>query len=352
MGKWRTGAMRGAKRGIRQLGRRSRIVLAVKTALAAALAWIIAPFVPFAESEYSYYAPLGALVSVYATVLDSVRAGVQVLVGLALGIGLGIGALGLVQAGAPSYAAIAVVVGLGVALGGLSVLGAGRDWVPIAGVLVLLLSGREGTDFSLSYLVTMGFGAAVGLVVQWAVMPPLYLTEADARLADLRDAIVDCLRETERFVRGEDDDLGAYRASVGRLHATYARVAREVDEARRSERANPRARRRRDLRESIDERFVALDRCEFSVRALSDFVAASAEAQLPRKELGDAVERCREAVAAVPGSDEQRRAADEAGQAVDRYAEAAVSAASRNPEAPTSAVAIGACLRRILETQE
>src|SRR5690606_6682119 len=116
-----------------------------------------------AESEYSYYAPLGALVSMYATVLDSVRAGVQVLVGLALGIMLGIGALGLARAGAPSYVAIAVVVGIGVALGGLAILGAGGDWVPIAGVLVLLLSGSEGDDFSLSYLVTMGFGAAVGL---------------------------------------------------------------------------------------------------------------------------------------------------------------------------------------------
>ncbi|MGJ0203033.1 FUSC family protein [Leucobacter sp. gxy201] len=344
-----------AKQEMRRLARRSRWVLALKTALAAALAWVLAPFVPFAESEYSYYAPLGALVSVYATVLDSVRAGVQVLIGLALGIALGLGALGLVHAGAPSYAAIAVVVGIGVALGGLKVLGAGGDWVPIAGVLVLLLSGREGEDFSVSYLVTMAFGAALGLVVQWVAVPPLYFAEADARLSDLRRAITEALRGTELFVRGEGDE-GRFRPSVAHLHVARDAVAADLDEARRSGRANPRAHRHHAQRESLDERFASLDRCEFYVRALSDFVGRSAEGDRSREGLGDALEACRAVVDAKPGSDEQRAAREAAQYAVDRYVHLAAEAVTQAPAAsgavPSSAVAIGVCLRRILETQD
>ncbi len=56
-----------------------RLLLAAKTAVAAALAWYLAPFVPFAQSEYSYYAPLGVLVSMYPTVARSASSGVQAL---------------------------------------------------------------------------------------------------------------------------------------------------------------------------------------------------------------------------------------------------------------------------------
>ena len=40
-------------------------------AAAAVLAWYLAPLVPLASSEYSYYAPLGVLVSMYPTVARS-----------------------------------------------------------------------------------------------------------------------------------------------------------------------------------------------------------------------------------------------------------------------------------------
>ncbi|MEH3089950.1 MAG: hypothetical protein PGN24_10270 [Microbacterium arborescens] len=64
----------------------SRLLLAGKAALAAAIAWYLAPLVPFAHDEYSYYAPLGVLVSMYPTIADSARAGLQAVAGLAIGI--------------------------------------------------------------------------------------------------------------------------------------------------------------------------------------------------------------------------------------------------------------------------
>lgn len=93
----------------------SRLVLALKTAIAAAVAWYLAPLVPFADAEYSYYAPLGVLVAMYPTVVDSAKSGILALVGLACGIALGLGGLAIVALGAPAIVGVAFVVGAGVA---------------------------------------------------------------------------------------------------------------------------------------------------------------------------------------------------------------------------------------------
>ncbi len=79
-----------------------RLLLAAKTAAAAALAWYLAPLVPLAQSEYSYYAPLGVLVSMYPTVARSASSGAQAVVGLALGIGLGLVSLAVVATACPA----------------------------------------------------------------------------------------------------------------------------------------------------------------------------------------------------------------------------------------------------------
>ncbi len=342
--------MRSAAKGwARQLSRLSRLVLAGKTALAAALAWYLAPLVPFAESEYSYYAPLGVLVSMYTTVLDSMRSGVQALVGLAVGIALGLGGLGLVAAGAPSIAAVALVVAVGVALGGLNVLGAGRDWIPIAGLLVLLLSGREGGDFSLSYLVTMGFGVLVGVLVQWIAVPPLYFGEARGRLSDLRGALAACLGEAESLARGEQQDRNRLQHAADDLIAILGEVTEGIREARRSERANPRARRRHGEREDFDEQLGALDRATFFTRVLSDLLRVEGGEGALREALGDAIGRCRSAVSAASGGDEREQALGEARDALERYFLLLRTDLRREPASLADEAASGACLSRIID---
>ena len=143
-----------------------RLLLAAKTAAAAVIAWYLAPLVPFALSEYSYYAPLGVLVSMYPTVARSAASGVQAVVGLAVGIALGLGALDLVDAGVLRGVAVAAVIAHGVLAAGIRALGVGRDWVAIAGLFVLLLGGADPDGYSVSYLLTMAFGVVVGVVVK------------------------------------------------------------------------------------------------------------------------------------------------------------------------------------------
>ncbi|MGL3150677.1 hypothetical protein ACSS7Z_09980 [Microbacterium sp. A82] len=123
----------------------------------------------------------------------SARAGAQSLAGLAIGIALGVGGLGIVLLGGPAVVAVAVVIAAGIIIGGIRVLGAGSDWVAIAGLFVLLLGGTAADEFSVSYLLTMAFGIIVGVLTNLLVFPPLHLRRVAARLSALRDATATAL---------------------------------------------------------------------------------------------------------------------------------------------------------------
>ncbi|MEV7756398.1 FUSC family protein [Microbacterium sp. NPDC089180] len=263
-----------------------RLLLAAKTAVAAALAWYLAPFVPFAQSEYSYYAPLGVLVSMYPTVARSASSGVQALVGLALGIGLGLGSLAVVGTGLPRIVAVAVVILIGVLLAGVRALGVGRDWVAIAALFVLLLGGADPDGYSSSYLMTMAFGVLVGVVVNLVVVPPLRVGRADDRLTRLRDALGAALDRMGDALAGHAFDPEAAEAATEGLMATLADVREEVDLADESRRYNPRGRRLhapRDLgRRRLDALTGTADATRELVAALTRLTAGpDADTRLP-----------------------------------------------------------------------
>lgn len=282
-----------------------RLVLAGKAAAAAAIAWLLAPFVPFADSEYSYYAPLGVLVSMYPTIVGSFRAGAQSLLGLGLGIALGIGALHLVIIGLPAVIAIAIVIAAGIIIGGIDALGAGRDWVAIAALFVLLLGGGNVDDFSLSYLLTMAFGVIVGLLMNFLVMPPLYLGEASRRLTSLRDSVCDSL---DRIADGVEDvsvDTERLELAVHGVDDALVVTIRQVRDAEESSRANPRSRRRRGIRQTNAGRLRALESISRATRDLADNLAQSVKlgASLPpavRETMAAAVRASADVVAAAP----------------------------------------------------
>ena len=214
---------------------------------------------------------------------------------------------------------------------------------------MLLLSGREGGDFSLSYLVTMGFGVLVGVLVQWIAVPPLYFGEARGRLSELRSALAACLDEAEGLVRGEQRDERRLRDAVDVLVSMLGDVTEEIREARRSERVNPRARRRHGEREAIDEQFRALDRAAFFVRVLSELVTARERPEPVARTLGDAIERCRALFGASPGRDARRRELDEARAALEHYYRALDRDLRRVPGSLVDDAATGSCLSRIVE---
>ncbi|MDR6415991.1 uncharacterized membrane protein YgaE (UPF0421/DUF939 family) [Pseudarthrobacter sulfonivorans] len=217
-----------------------RLLLAAKAALAAGLAFAIAPLMPGPAAEYPYYAPLGALVSMYHNVAGSVRQGLQALIGLALGIGL---AFALVSITDPSPLAVAVFMGLGILLGGLPRIGSGSDWIPTAALLVLLVGGSNPDDFSFGYLIQMGAGVAVGIAVNFLIFPPLHFSAAANSLDDLRLALGKQLTDmgaalTEKWPP-EHEDWSRRSDELSEAARTVRQLVQEADASRR---ANPRRR--------------------------------------------------------------------------------------------------------------
>lgn len=266
---WRHGALN-----------RSRILLAVKTAVAAAIAWAIVPLLPFVNNEYSYYAPFGVLVVMYPTVAATARTGGQTLLGLGLGVALGVGALGATELLAvPPVIPLAVVVAAAVLLGGIRHLGAGRDILAAAAVFVLLLAGQAGADdYPLSYLVTVGVGVVVGLVVNLVVVPPLYFQWAGGRLTTLRSTVGTFLRTLADHA--QNPDPAQVDAALMHLDAMVIEVRREVSEAEDSARANPRGRRHRQEGEQNAQRLRSLELAVGASRDLAEVVAGRHPAAL------------------------------------------------------------------------
>jgi hypothetical protein len=217
-----------------------RLQLAMKAALAAGIAFFVAPFMPGSAADYPYYAPLGALVAMYENVSGSMRQGVQTLVGLALGIGL---AFMLFSLGEPTPVTVAIVMGLGVILAGLPRIGSGSDWIPTAALLVLLVGGHNPDQFSFGYLVQMGAGVTVGIAVNLLVFPPLHFKAAALSIAELRLALSRQLREMGKALREswppEHEDWSR-RSDTLAASARSVRLA--VEKADASRQANPRRR--------------------------------------------------------------------------------------------------------------
>lgn len=212
--------------------------LAAKAAIAAGLAFTIAPLMPGAASHYTYYAPLGALVAMYHNVAGSVQHGLQALAGLAVGIAL---AFILVSISDPSPLTVALFMGIGVLLGGLPGIGSGSDWIPTAALLVLLVGGRNAEDFSFGYLVQMAAGVAVGVAVNFLIFPPLHLNAAAASLVELRRSLGRQLRDmgaalTEKWPP-EHEEWSRRSEELAEAARSVRHLVKEADASRR---ANPR----------------------------------------------------------------------------------------------------------------
>ncbi|GAA2144195.1 hypothetical protein GCM10009825_35410 [Arthrobacter humicola] len=217
-----------------------RLQLAMKAGLAAGVAFAIAPLMPGSAADYPYYAPLGALVAMYENVAGSMKQGVQTLAGLAIGIGL---AFVLFILGSPSPLTVGIVMAFGVVLAGLPKIGAGRDWIPTAALLVLLVGGHNPDTFSFGYLFQMGVGVTVGIIVNLLVFPPLHFRAAELSIAELRLALAQQLRDMATALKEswppEHEDWSKRSDS---LEASARSVRLAVEKADASRRANPRRR--------------------------------------------------------------------------------------------------------------
>lgn len=338
---------------IRKAVARSRLELAAKTALAAGLAWTIAPLMPGPAAHYPYYAPLGALVSMYPTVADSARNGLQSLLGLSLGIGVAFLVANFTEA---SALAIAVVVGIGVLVGGLPKMGAASDWVPMAALFVLVIGGQSADTFSFAYLLQMAVGVAIGFGVNWLIMPPLHFQAVSSASSRQRDALARQLEEmgaamTESWPPDHED--WAERNDL--LGETAREVRQAVHQAELSAKANPRRRRHpRDLGEDLKD-LRAIERVTFQVQDITDVLASviweeRAGTTVPPQLTDELAEALKATGALVRGWDNRENVGDHLDQAqaaVDVLSSALHAAASEESSVNATA-SVAMSLRRIV----
>jgi uncharacterized membrane protein YgaE (UPF0421/DUF939 family) len=251
-----------------------RLLQAVKTAVAVAIAWKLAPYMPGVADEYPYYAPLGVIVASYPTLMGSVKNAGQTLAGLAIGIAL---AAAVVIFSEPSVLTVSLVVGVGMLFGGIRQLGAGREYVPIAGLFVLIVGGPDADGYSIGYLSQMSLGIVVGLLVNLLVAPPLQVTAAVKELSRLRAALGAHLESVADALNASWPPEESEWSKQGEtLAGTTTAVRRALADADESRRINPRARiRPHDLTSDYDD-LKALENATFYVRDLTDVLAGAA----------------------------------------------------------------------------
>ncbi|MCZ9884787.1 FUSC family protein [Arthrobacter sp. B2a2-09] len=257
---------------LRQAVTGHRLLFAGKTAVAAGLAWYLAPLMPGSAAAYPYYAPLGVLVSMHPTVAASAKHGLQSLLGLGLGIAM---AFAVTTVTAPTALAVAVVVGLGVVIGGLPRLGSASEWVPMAALFVLVLGYSNAQGFSFAYVLQMAMGVAVGFALNWLVFPPLHLEGIDPAIDGHQRALSKQLRDmasamTESWPPDHED----WASRSGELARTATAVRTAVQAAKLSAKANPRSRRRAGRLPGDLAGLRAVERLTFHVQDVTDVLAS------------------------------------------------------------------------------
>jgi uncharacterized membrane protein YgaE (UPF0421/DUF939 family) len=251
------------------LGRYPRVPLALKSAFAAGLAWLAVLPLGGVADEYPYYAPLGAVVAMGATVVTSVRASVQGVLALILGAGLSIG-VGVLPL--PEVAAIASVVFLGTVAAGWRHIGEMASWVPISALFILIIGRTDPEGYALAYVGLTALGAAIGVLVNTA-LPPLPLNATGVTQSTLLETLAQQLEDLAEGLLQDPLLTSEQWEQRQRAIEPQTREMRQmVTEATEARRVNWRARR---WRQTADRQYTwaqALQRLSFLVEDITGLV--------------------------------------------------------------------------------
>jgi uncharacterized membrane protein YgaE (UPF0421/DUF939 family) len=210
--------------------------LAVKGALAAAVAWVLAKYA--AGQPDPYFAPLAALLGVYSTVARSLRESIQYIAGFVLGAALAI-PVGMLLG--PGTAGIAVIVLAGMLIASWRRLGDQSAQVTFTALFALLLGGHQPLHYVTHRMSEVAIGVVTGLVINIAVFPPLQLRPAEHAVRQWGDDIADALAVLGDAVT-DPRRGGQLWPQHDKQLSTSAEQAREAARhARESLRWNPRA---------------------------------------------------------------------------------------------------------------
>ncbi|MFD1858499.1 hypothetical protein EHW97_05100 [Aeromicrobium camelliae] len=191
----------------------SRLHIAVLSAVAAGVAWVLGNQLPSPVGDYAYYAPLGAVLAINPTLANSIRRSVQLFGALLLGAVLGV-AIEFVPV--PGPIGVSIIVFLAVVASAWDVLGDERSWVMTGALFTYVLGRVDPTDFVSGMVAQVSVGAVIGVVLTLA-LPPMPLTLAKRRLWATSDEIAGQLDDVATALcseASEDDDGGTIAREI------------------------------------------------------------------------------------------------------------------------------------------
>jgi uncharacterized membrane protein YgaE (UPF0421/DUF939 family) len=243
-----------------------RVKLALKAALAAGVAWQLAQLVPGSIAQYAYYAPLGAVLAMYPTLVSSVRAAGQTVLGIVLGATIAHAVDHFLPANAFT---VALLLGAGILAGGLRWLGEQRSWVPMTALFVFTIGEPGSISYVAGYVGLTLLGVVVGTLVNFLVFPPLHLRQSEEALRQLRDIVCDQLEDlAEGLEHNEAPDEEGWRRRTRSVSPMVSSMRQALSDLDTSERGNPRARRYRRLTREQERQGQAFQRMALLVEDL------------------------------------------------------------------------------------
>lgn len=210
-----------------------------KTVAAATLAWWLA--VNVLESEMPFLAPWVALLTVYPTVYQSLWRGAQTTVASWAGVGVSFVIGHFLGVGLWTFA-LAIFVGITAS----RIPWMRHEGVAIATTAVFVLGDgfAEQQLMLLDRIIEVAVGAAVGLLINVLLIPPLrdrqaarYVDHINLRMGNVLIEMADALKD-----EWNTDDAQPWTEEIESMSSALATAWQSVRSARESRRANPRVR--------------------------------------------------------------------------------------------------------------
>jgi len=239
-------ALRGARSRQRALGRavegpgreRDVLVQIAKSAGAAVVAWQVAKVV--LHSHQPFLAPLAALITVHATVYQSVRGAAQHVLAVLAGVLLAF--LAARTLGVEWYS-LGLVLVVALVIARWQRLGDSALQVPTTALLALTIAGGVQDTALEARVVETLVGAVIGAATNLLVLPPVHLRSSRDAIASIASGVARLLRSVADGVRDEwgRDEAQDWLERARRLDTLVREARSTTEQGRESLRLNPRA---------------------------------------------------------------------------------------------------------------
>lgn len=251
---------------------RTPILQVLKTAVAAVVAWGICILI--IPQQVPVFAAIAAIIVVQPSVNQSFASALQRSAGVIVGVLVAYFAA--LVFGSPSWLILVAIVASLLIAWALRFPQSSTVQVPISAMLVLSI-GAATPGYAIDRIIETIIGAAIGVVVNWLIVPPVALQPAHEAVARLGTEISALLESLAGVLTAESDAEGErYRVLVeARLLAPMrSKAAAAVETATESLRFNPRRSAHRDAldrdRELLAMLSVLVTRVTGMARALHD----------------------------------------------------------------------------------